>query len=111
VSYVSTCKGDCVSVISPGSLVRRRDHPLTNDLSDTETVMLDIERGRYFGLRDVGKAIWEALASQTTVDEICDQLMGQFEVELDTCRREVSDFLQQLHDQGLIEVHDDGSAA
>jgi hypothetical protein len=99
-----------VSSISAGSLVSRRDQPLVNDLSDTETVMLDIEQGRYFGLQDVGKVIWDALATPTTVDGICDQLIERFDVEIETCRREVSDFLEHLLRHSLIEVHNAGTA-
>jgi len=99
-----------MSGISSVSLIRRRGRPLTNELSETETVMLDIEGGRYFGLRDVGKAIWEALEEPITVDAICADLMQRFEVDEDTCRREVGAFLKQLHEQDLIEVRDAGSA-
>jgi hypothetical protein len=95
-----------MSLISADAVVSRRGRPLTNDLSDTETVMLDIERGTYFGLREVGKAIWEALESPTTVDAICEDLVEQFEVDVATCRREVAAFLEQLREHELIEVHD-----
>jgi hypothetical protein len=94
-----------VASISSDALVSRRDHPLTNDLSDTETVMLDIERGTYFGLQDVGKAIWEALAMPTTIDAICADLTERYDVDVDTCRQEVRAFLDQLHEQDLIQVN------
>jgi hypothetical protein len=100
-----------VVAISSDALVSRRSQPLTNDLSQTETVMLDIERGTYFGLQDVGKAIWEALEEPTTIDAICADLVEQFEVDVDTCRREVGSFLSQLQEHELVEVRDAGSAA
>lgn len=92
--------------ISSTALVRRRDQPLTNDLSDTETVMLDTDRGRYYGLRDVGKVIWEHLASPTTIDGLCRHLLTRFDVDAETCRREVGGFLDELHKQGLLEIHE-----
>jgi hypothetical protein len=100
-----------VPEISADSLVTRRSRPLTNDLSDRETVMLDIERGTYFGLQDVGKAIWEALETPTRVDDICSLLMERFEVDEETCRREVSRFMEQLIEHDLIEVRDAGTTA
>ena len=96
--------------LSPNALVSRREHPLTNDLSDTETVMLDIERGTYFGLQHVGKVIWEQLESPIRVADLCGYLLTRFEVDTDTCQEEVDYFLAQLLDQGLIEVHDAPSA-
>lgn len=100
-----------MSGISTDSRVCRHTRPLTNDLSESETVMLDIERGTYFGLRDVGKAIWEALEEPTTIDAICADLVQRFEVDDDTCRREVGLFLTQLHEHDLIEVRDAGPTA
>jgi hypothetical protein len=100
-----------VSAITSDSVVSRQGSPLTNDLSETETVMLDMERGTYFGLQDVGKAIWEALEEPTTIDAICADLMERFEVDEDTCRREVRSFLSQLKEHDLIEVRDAGSAS
>ena len=95
---------------SPSAVVSRREHPLTNDLSGTETVMLDIERGTYFGLQHVGKVIWEQLESPIRVADLCGYLLTQFEVDAGTCKEEVDYFLAQLFDQGLIEVHDAPSA-
>lgn len=92
--------------ISLSTVVRRRDHALTNELSDTETVMLDIEHGRYYGLRDVGKVVWEQLESPTKISDLCEHLVARFDVDLETCRREVTTFLERLHDQGLVEVSD-----
>lgn len=92
------------------ALVRRRDQPLTNHLSDNETVMLDTDRGRYYGVRDVGKVIWEHLAYPTTIDELCCHLLARFDVDAETCRREVGGFLDELHKQGLIEIYDAESA-
>jgi hypothetical protein len=100
-----------MSSIFSGVLVSRRRHPLTNDLSDTETVMLDIERGTYFGLQGVGKAIWESLETPTTVDELCRGLMDRFEVDVATCQRDVTSFLEALRAHDLIEVHGARSAS
>lgn len=100
-----------MAAIASDSIVQRRDHTLSTDLSETETVMLDIERGMYFGLQDVGKVIWEQLEQPTTLDALCDRLVDRFEVEPDTCRSEVTAFLAQLHEQGLIDVHGPDTAA
>ena len=96
--------------IAGESIVSRRDGPLSNSLSETETVMLDIERGKYFGLRDVGKVIWEMLERPISVDSLCRRLLEEFEVDGATCQRDVRAFLEQLHEHGLVRVHDVGSA-
>jgi hypothetical protein len=93
-----------LATLPPQTVVRRRDEMLANDLSETETVMLDIERGTYFGVQEVGKVIWDQLESPTTVEDICTHLTAEFEVDADTCREQVDAFLVDLLEHRLIEV-------
>ncbi len=93
-----------MTAISSSAQVQRRDDLLANDLSESETVMLDIAGGNYYGLRDVGKAIWAHLESSVTVDDLCERLVEQFDVEPDVCRRETIAFLEILFERGLIVV-------
>ena len=93
-----------MSEISSDSVVQRRDDLLANDLSDTETVMLDVAGGTYYGLKDVGKVIWDHLDSPVKVDDLCEQLIDEFEVDPDMCRRETLAFLETLHERGLVVV-------
>jgi hypothetical protein len=96
--------------LSPTTTIRRRDEMLANDLSDTETVMLDIERGTYFGVQDVGKSIWEQLQTPTTPQQICARLVLEFDVDLESCQEQVEAFLVELLEHQLIEVHGDAPA-
>lgn len=93
-----------MTIIPEGARLQRRHDLLANDLSESETVMLDIAGGNYYGLRDVGKAIWSHLQSSVTIDALCERLMEQFEVEPDVCRKETIAFLEKLHERGLIVV-------
>jgi hypothetical protein len=88
--------------ISADTVVQRRSDLLANDLSATETVMLDVAGGSYYGLRDVSKAIWDNLESPVTVDALCERLEKQFDVDPETCRRETTAFLEKLYERGLI---------
>jgi hypothetical protein len=95
-----------MTAISADTLVQRRGDLLANDLSATETVMLDVAGGSYYGLKDVGKAIWDHLESPLTVDTLCERLVTEFEVDPETCRRETTMFLEKLHERGLIVATD-----
>jgi len=96
-----------MTIIDDNTSISRRSPVVANDLSENETVMLDIDRGMYFGVKDVGKAIWNELAQQTTRDKICRALMERYDVDDETCRREVGEFLAYLLEQELIDVHSD----
>jgi Coenzyme PQQ synthesis protein D (PqqD) len=93
-----------MTALSAGAVVQRRSDLLANDLSATETVMLDVAGSSYYGLKDVGKVIWDSLESPISVDALCERLLTQFSVEPETCRRETAAFLEALHERGLIVV-------
>lgn len=94
-----------MSSLSNSSVVSRKEL-LASDLSETETVMLDIEQGRYFGVKGVANAIWGELANPVSVKDLCLRLRGRYEVDEETCESEVLRFLDLLHDQDLLKVWD-----
>lgn len=69
-----------------------------------EAVILNLKTGAYHGLDPVGARIWNLLAESTTVNDILDALLNEYEVEPDRCFRELLALLQQLAESGLIEV-------
>jgi hypothetical protein len=58
----------------------------------------------YFGLNEVGLAIWDALASASaTLDDLVDTLSERFpDVPRSTIREDAEDFLRDLKENGLI---------
>lgn len=61
-----------------------------------EVVMLDVESGFYFGLNSVGSIIWSHLSVLISFEELIQKLSSQFEVDLEICRKDTSEFLDQL---------------
>ena len=76
---------------------------ISRDL-DGEAVILNLKSGKYCGLSEVGAHIWQLLQEPTSVKEIRDTLLKEYEVEQDRCERELLALLQDLADNGLIEV-------
>ena len=93
-----------MSTISLEDVVQRRGDLLANDLSDTETVMLDVAGGSYYGLKFVGRAIWDLIEKPTRVADVCSKLLEDFDVDAEVCRRETVGFLNQLDERGLLVV-------
>ena len=83
-------------------VVRSRPEVLSATVDD-ELVLLDTDRGIYFGLGSAGRHIWELLAEPRTVDEICQVVREEFEVDPDQCRADVLVFLGELAGACLIE--------
>jgi len=89
--------------LEPQMRVRRVDDVLETDIND-ETVMMDIDQGRYFGLNDTGTRIWALLAQPVLIRNLCDQLVAEFEVPPEQCEKEVFEFLGNLLSRGLLQV-------
>lgn len=90
--------------IPSGATFVRRDAVIANDVSDDETVMLDIDRGLYFGVKEVGRAIWKELEDPSTLDSICAELMRHYDIDEETCRREATQFVTYLVERKLVDV-------
>jgi len=71
---------------------------------DDDIILFEPESGTYFGTGSVGARIWALIAQDEDiqVNELCDLLMDEFDVERNTCEREVLEFLSQLRAHGLI---------
>jgi hypothetical protein len=89
-----------------GKMIRRASHALATSRNG-ETVVLDLKRGQYLTLNEVGGYVWERLASDTSVDSIVQTLRADFELP-DTVSpadvgHDVSVLLDRLTAAGLID--------
>jgi len=71
---------------------------------DGEMVLLDMESENYFGLDEVGTAIWQAMQEKETLQEVFEALLEQYEVEAEVLEKDLSDFVEKLLESGLVEV-------
>lgn len=79
---------------------QRAPNVLAADMSG-ETVMMSVESGQYFGLTEVGSAIWEMLESPASLDQIVERLCQMYEISEQTCRADAEAFLSKLVSNGL----------
>lgn len=71
---------------------------------DGEMVLLDMESENYFGLDEVGTAIWQAMQEYGTLQEVFNTLLEQYDVEAEVLEKDLADFVRKLVESGLIEV-------
>ncbi len=83
-------------------VVAGRDQ-VASDLAG-ETVLLGLRTARYYGLADVGARIWELLRDPIAVSAISETIAREYDVTVERCEPDVVRFLEDLADQGLIEV-------
>ncbi len=71
---------------------------------DGELVMMDVDKGTYYGLDPVAARIWAAIAEPARLGDVCSSLVERYDVDHDTCAAEVLAFVGQLRDAGLVTV-------
>lgn len=71
---------------------------------DGEMVLLDMESENYFGLDEVGTAIWQAMQEKETLKEVFEVLLEQYEVEEEMLEEDLKAFVKKLQESGLIEL-------
>jgi hypothetical protein len=90
-------------MITPETQIKRSETILYTDLTD-EIVMMDIEKGQYYGIYEVGMDIWTLLEQPRTAAAISQSLLREYRVSPEVCIEEVLRFLGQLQEQGIVEV-------
>ena len=83
--------------LAPGVLFR--------DLGD-ESVLLNLDNDRYYGLDDVGTRMWQLLAELGEVDAVVARLLEEYHGQVDepTLRRDLEGLIAKLTAAGLVTV-------
>ena len=87
-------------------LYRRSDEALFSSVGD-DIVALHVENGHCYGMEKVTADVWELLARPIGLSDICERLIGMYDVEPEQCRAEVQRLLDQLCSEGLVETSAD----
>lgn len=77
-------------------------HVLCEQLND-ETVLLDMRSGHYFGLPPVASSFWSHLQNGESVAQARAALLSEFDIDPETLERDLTAFLHDLEQKGLIE--------
>ena len=95
--------------ISPQSILVAVKDQVSADLAG-EAVILHLKSGIYYGLDPVGARIWELLKAPRTVAEIRDALLEEYDVEPETCEKDLAALLEKVHEEQLIEFPNEETA-
>jgi hypothetical protein len=53
---------------------------------------------------EVSTDLWKFLEPGRTVEELVDYLVSEYDVELETAQRDMLEFVEKLHEEGLLQV-------
>lgn len=92
--------------ITRQSVIKASDSQVSCRLGE-ETVVLQIDSGRYLGMDSVATIIWEFIQNgPRSFSEIRNHILEEYEVSVEECEADLFDMLGQLLTNGLIEVED-----
>jgi hypothetical protein len=89
--------------MSDTALIVRCEDLLEADVNG-EIVALHIDKGQCYGMNGVASRIWAMLAEPISPSSICSRLSEEFDVDAETCQRDVSALLDDLRKEGLIKA-------
>jgi hypothetical protein len=71
---------------------------------DKESVLLNIETERYFGLDETGTRMWQLVTAAPKIEVAYQQLLDEYDVEPALLRENLTDLLSRLVENGLLQV-------
>jgi len=83
--------------------VKLPDDVLISSLQE-ESVILNLDSERYFGLDDVGTRMLSVLTTSTSIEAAYNLLREEYEVDAEVLKQDLLTLVDQLAEQGLIEV-------
>ncbi len=83
-------------------IILNKLHGLLTGLIDEELVMMNIEKGEYYGLTKVASRIWMLLDKEISYGLLIETLLKEYEISEEVCRSEVQRFLIELEKRKLI---------
>ena len=89
------------------SRVRRTDADFVSTEVDGELVFMHIERGIFYGLREAALEAWKHIdedGAWTPMSDLVAPLLREFEVDAETCLKDLAVLIDDLSEAGLAAV-------
>lgn len=70
-----------------------------------EAVILQLQRGQYYGLNEIGAVVWKALQDgPVSVAALEEAIIQKYDIDHETCARDLGSLLSSMAAAGLIET-------
>ncbi len=69
-----------------------------------ELVLLDLERGVYYGLNEAGARIWQLLAEGGSIAVVAARMAEEFDVAPEEVERDVLALVEELRERELVVI-------
>ena len=69
-----------------------------------ESVLLNLDSERYYGLNDVGTRMLTLLTSSDSIEAAYESLLSEYDVDADVLRQDLTSTIEELAKHGLVEI-------
>jgi len=83
--------------------VKLPDDVLVSGLQ-AESVLLNLDSERYYGLNDVGTRMLTVLTSSSSIEAAYTTLLDEYEVDAEVLRSDLISTIERLAENGLVEI-------
>ena len=102
--WTDFCVLECAAMtISFSDRVRVPDGVLISNLQE-ESVILNLDSERYYGLGDVGTRMLSVLSTSNSIEAAYELLLEEYDVDGEVLRRDLLSLVEQLVNQGLVSI-------
>ena len=92
-----------ISSISFSDRVRVPDDVLISNLQE-ESVILNLNSERYFGLDNVGTRMLSVLSESVSIEAAYQALLSEYDVDPHVLRQDLTSLIENLIEQGLVTI-------
>ncbi|MBO3699060.1 PqqD family protein [Roseivirga sp. E12] len=89
--------------IKGDTLLKKSDDLIEASLGESLALM-SIESGKYFGMNQVAKYVWQAMNEEVSFDDLISKLISTFDIDTATCANDCRNFIQELHQKNMVLV-------
>src|SRR5580704_14780365 len=89
--------------IADATIISRSPSVLSAEV-DGETVMMSIERGRYFGLDHIGSDIWKRIEPPCSFATLIERLAAEYEADRATIVSDVQNLLVHMAKHDVVRL-------
>ena len=82
--------------------MRLRSTEISARTIGNETIILSLPNSRYFSVTGIGSRVFELLGEDRTMDDLVAAIVGEYEVDDATARRDIEAFVARLREAELL---------
>lgn len=92
-----------MAALDERSVVSARDTVVSCEL-DGGAALLDLTSSKYFSLNEVGRLVWEAIQSPTSLSSLADEVTSRYAVSREACMADLDRLVSRMVEAGLVNV-------